>query len=103
MRGTSSSQRVPRAMTFAIAATPCETDCMARKPNSGVFSDQLRAAIRSSSMSQLAIGRAAEVDQAPLSRFVNGKAGLRLDAIDRIIDVLELELVPRGAGTRSKR
>ena len=56
------------------------------------LSDQLRAAVDSSGMSRLAIGRGIGLDRAAMSRFMNGKAGLSLETIDRLAAFLGLRL-----------
>jgi transcriptional regulator with XRE-family HTH domain len=56
------------------------------------FSDQIRQAIRDADISQYRLSFLARVDPGHLSRFVNGKAGLSLDAIDRIAEVLKLRI-----------
>jgi hypothetical protein len=35
------------------------------------------------------------VDQAALSRFIAGKSSLNLDTVDKLVDVLGLEVRPR--------
>jgi hypothetical protein len=61
------------------------------------LSEQIRQAIRDADVSQYRLSFLAQVDPGHLSRFVNGKAGLSLDAIDRIADVLKLRItVDRG-------
>lgn len=57
------------------------------------FSDQLRQAIERSGLSRYAIGKAARIDKATLSRFMAGKVGLSLESIDQIVAVLRLKLV----------
>ncbi len=59
------------------------------------LSDQLRAAIEAAPMSRYALWKATGVSQARLSRFVHHQGDLRLDAIDRIVAVLALELRPQ--------
>jgi transcriptional regulator with XRE-family HTH domain len=58
-----------------------------------LFSEQLRQAIERSGMSRYAIGQAAGIDKATMSRFMAGKVGLSLESIDKIVDVLRLKLV----------
>lgn len=59
------------------------------------LSDQLRKAIETSGRSQYAICREAELAQATLCRFMQGKGGLSVDGIDRLAEALGLELVQR--------
>ncbi len=46
-------------------------------------------------MTRYALGVKAGVDQGALSKFAAGKRGLSLAAVDRLVDVLDLELKPR--------
>ena len=59
------------------------------------FSDQLRRAVRESGMTRYALSKTTGVSQAVLCRFVAGTAGMSLDSIDRLMDVLGLEIRPR--------
>ena len=61
------------------------------------LSDQIRHTIRDADISQYRLAFLAQVDPGHLSRFVNGKARLGLDAIDRIAEVLRFRItVDRG-------
>ena len=53
---------------------------------------QLRSAIRRSKLTRYRIAQLAEVSESSISRFMNGKCGLSLDAIDRIWAVLKLQV-----------
>jgi transcriptional regulator with XRE-family HTH domain len=60
------------------------------------FSSLLRRAILDSGMTRYAISVKSGVDQAALSRFMAGKSSLTLDTVDKLVDVLELEVrLPR--------
>jgi len=59
------------------------------------FSEQLRRAILDSGTTRYAIAVKAGVDQGALSKFVAGKRGLSLAAIDKLMDVLGLVIKPR--------
>jgi transcriptional regulator with XRE-family HTH domain len=59
------------------------------------LSEQIRVAIKSSGMTRYRLCCESGVDQGALSRFVHGKAGLSLDALDRIGLVLGLQIVIR--------
>jgi transcriptional regulator with XRE-family HTH domain len=63
---------------------------------SRTISDQIRAAIKKSGMTRYRLSKETGIDQAALSRFVHGAAGLSLEAIDRIGAVLGLEVVSKG-------
>ncbi|TWU27597.1 helix-turn-helix domain-containing protein [Bythopirellula polymerisocia] len=67
---------------------------MARKKKP--LSEQLRAAILDADCSRYAIFKATGIDQSALSKFVHGERTLSLNAIDRIAEFLELELVKKG-------
>jgi hypothetical protein len=45
-------------------------------------------------MSRYAIGKAAGIDKAVLSRFMAGKAGLMMATLDRLAALLRLRIVP---------
>jgi len=61
------------------------------------LSDQIRRAVRGCEFSLCALSRAAEIDKGAMSRFMHGKGGLGIDALDRLADLLRLEL---KTGTR---
>ena len=68
------------------------------------FTDQLRHAIDASGMSRYAVAKAIDLDQSTLSRFMAGKAGLALDTVDRLGDLLGLKLVAtKNKPTKGKR
>ncbi|NLS96592.1 MAG: helix-turn-helix domain-containing protein [Planctomycetaceae bacterium] len=62
------------------------------------LSDQLRATIDASELSRYRIAIEAGLDHGTLSRFMNGKGGLSIDALDRIGQILRLELTPKQKG-----
>src|SRR5262245_59226499 len=55
---------------------------------------QLQEAIRGSGRSLNQIGKATGVDAGRLSRFMSGKRGLSLGALDRIFQALRLRITP---------
>ncbi|MBX9769906.1 MAG: helix-turn-helix domain-containing protein [Candidatus Obscuribacterales bacterium] len=68
------------------------------------LSDQLRREIRNSGLSAYAIARLIEIDKAAMSRFLNGKSGISLDAIDRLGQLLGLWLEKKQvAGPKDHR
>jgi transcriptional regulator with XRE-family HTH domain len=64
------------------------------------FSDQIRAAVDGSGMSRYAICKAIGMTQGSMSRFMNGKGGLSLDAIDKLAELLRLDVVRRPRRSR---
>jgi predicted XRE-type DNA-binding protein len=58
------------------------------------LSEQIRQAIKQSGLSRYAICKAIGMDQAIMSRFMNGKGGLQQDSLDAVADLLGLELKP---------
>ena len=66
------------------------------------LSDQLRAAIDASGMSRYAVAKAIELDQATMSRFMSGKAGLSVETIDRLGELLGMRLVATKKPTKGK-
>ena len=67
------------------------------------LTDQLREAIDASGMSRYAVCKAIGVDQSTISRFMAGKAGLALDTVDRLGELLGLELVAKKKPAKDKR
>lgn len=57
------------------------------------LTDQLRAAIDGSGMSRYAVAKAINLDQSTLSRFMASKSGLALDTVDKLGELLDLQLV----------
>jgi transcriptional regulator with XRE-family HTH domain len=57
------------------------------------FSDQIRDAISGSKLSRYRICADIRLDQATLSRFMNGKGNLSLETIDRLAELLKFRVV----------
>lgn len=68
------------------------------------LTDQLRTAIdnNDAGMSRYAIAKAIDLDQSTLSRFMSGKAGLALATVDRLGELLGLELVATKKPAKGK-
>jgi plasmid maintenance system antidote protein VapI len=68
------------------------------KQNQGklLLSEQLRQAIDGSELSRYRIAKDSGVAQSTISQFMNGKRSLSPKAIDRIGELLDLELVSRN-------
>jgi transcriptional regulator with XRE-family HTH domain len=56
------------------------------------FIDSIRQAVEASAMSRYRIAKLTGINQSQLSRFARGVAGLSMDGIDRLADVLGLEV-----------
>jgi transcriptional regulator with XRE-family HTH domain len=56
------------------------------------FSEQIRRAIRASGLSAYQLCQAIGLDQSTLSRFLSGRCGLSLEALDRLAEELNLEV-----------
>jgi ribosome-binding protein aMBF1 (putative translation factor) len=63
------------------------------------LTDQIRRAINESGVSRYRLWKETGIDQAVLSRFVAGKAGMTLKSLDVLADALGLRIV----ADRSKR
>jgi len=59
------------------------------------LSEQLRKAILKSGMSRYRICKVICMEQAQMSRFVSGSAGMSVEMMDAIGKLLDLELVKR--------
>ena len=66
------------------------------------LSGQLRQAIKASAKSRYQLWQETGIDQATLSRFMNGKGGLSVSNWDKLADCLGLDLVARPKSKRSK-
>jgi transcriptional regulator with XRE-family HTH domain len=58
------------------------------------LSEQLRDAVKTCGHTRYAISKATGIDQATLSRFVNGERGLPMKTLDALADYLELNITP---------
>ncbi len=63
----------------------------------------MRRAIDASEMSRYAICQQLEFDRAVMSRFMSGKSGLSFETLDRLGELLRLELVTRKRKLIKKR
>jgi transcriptional regulator with XRE-family HTH domain len=59
------------------------------------FMEQLRRLIRDCGETRYSLSQKTGIDQSALSRFATGKRGLSMEAIDRVFEVLDLEIKPR--------
>ena len=65
-----------------------------------IITEQVRLAIDARGESRYAICKATGIDQGQLSKFMTGKLGLSLDALDVLCAYLGLELKPAVGRTR---
>jgi transcriptional regulator with XRE-family HTH domain len=57
------------------------------------FSEQLRRAIDESGLSRYAICKHIGIHQSTMSKFMHGKGGMSLTALDRLAELLGLRIV----------
>ena len=74
---------------------------MAKKPIKP--SDRLRAAIEQAGVTRYQIAKDTGVDQATLSRFVVSGRGLSIEAVDKLCEYLDLEIVERQKKRSSRK
>jgi len=73
---------------------------MVSKPTK--LAEQLRRIIKRSSETCYAISKVTGIDQGNLSRFMSGKGGLSIEAIDALMRYFKLELKPKLKRKRNK-
>ena len=59
-------------------------------------SDQLRRAIEGSGLTRYQIAKVTGVSQSMLSRFMAGQSGLSTTSLDKLSELLDLEIVMHG-------
>jgi len=64
--------------------------------DAGRFAVYIRRAIEASGVTRARLCRAAGIEEAAMSRFCRGLSGLTLASVERLADVLGLDLVQRG-------
>jgi transcriptional regulator with XRE-family HTH domain len=57
------------------------------------FSEQLRRVIDESGLSHYAVCKRIAIDQATMSRFMHGRGGMSIAALDRLGELLGLRIV----------
>lgn len=69
-----------------------------------MLSDQIRKCIATSGLTAYRLAREADVSEATLSRFLRGERAMTTDSLDRIAEVLRLDVTMRGprAAVRKK-
>ena len=63
------------------------------------LTDQLRQLIESAEISRYELWRQTGIDQAVLSKFVNHKGGLSMESLDKIGELLDLQITKRPTPT----
>ena len=68
------------------------------------FSEQVRRAIRAGDLTVYQIAKETGIDNATFSRFLNGKGGLSIEALDALADLLgwSLNYTTKTTSKRSK-
>ena len=56
------------------------------------FSDQIRAAVDASGLSRYRIAKEIAIGEATMSRFMTGKGGLSMASLDRLAELLKLNI-----------
>ena len=64
------------------------------------FSEQIRKVIADSGITRYEIAKRTDIEQSALSRFMSGKRGLSTSTLDKLAELLDLEVVKRS-GKRS--
>lgn len=64
-------------------------------PKRANLSEQIRQAIKASGMSRYAICKRLDFSESVMSKFMRGQSGLSMETIDRLGDLLGLEIVAR--------
>ena len=70
-------------------------------PKRAKLSEQIRQAIKASGMSRYAICKRLDFSESVMSKFMRGQCGLSLETIDRLGELLGLEIVARARRSRS--
>ena len=73
---------------------------MARKRGRVRLSDQVREAVDASGLSRYRICKEADIAQAAMSRFMSGQGGLSMAALDRLGEVLSLNITTQTGRRR---
>ena len=60
------------------------------------FTEQIRTAIETCGVTRYRIAQETGIDEGTVSRFMAGKCGLSMKALDRLAEYLGLEIVVKG-------
>ena len=86
---------------MVLETTPSISYIVAMAKRRVRLSDQIRRAVDDCGITRYAIYKATGIDQGTLSRFVAGAAGMSLDNLDRLANLLDLNITT-GKRRRSK-
>ena len=64
---------------------------------------EIRKAIRTSGITRYRLWIETGLDQALLARFMSGKSGLSVESIEKLVDVLELEIIIQPKTTKKRK
>jgi len=67
------------------------------------LSDQLRRVIDESGLSRYALAQLADIDESALAKFYNARRTLSMPAMDRLGEVLGLEIVMRRKPSKKEK
>ena len=67
------------------------------------LTDQLRQLIEDAEISRYQLWQQTGIDQAVLSKFVNGKGGLSMESLDKIGEVLNLQITKRPVPAKRRK
>ena len=62
--------------------------------------EQLRRLIKGSGLSRYKLSKLAKIDQSQMTRFMSGERGMSASALDRLGDVLDLEIISHRKATK---
>ena len=65
--------------------------------------EQIREAIRTSGITRYRLWIETGLDQALLARFMLGKSGLSVESIEKLVDVLGLEIIVQPKTTKKRK
>lgn len=66
------------------------------------LSDQIRRAVKGCGMSQYRISKEIDLHKSVLSRFMAGRCGLSVETLDRLGDLLGLQVVASAKASKRK-
>lgn len=67
------------------------------------LTDQLRHFVESAEISRYELWKITGIDQAVLSKFINGKGGLSMESLDKIGEVLNLQITKRPNAVKRRK